>query len=79
MKKIAFFYLLWGISALCFAQSATLDISLNGAKTYIGCINNILYVIAFYTLRERIRIISARRADNDEQEEYDGYFKKIKS
>jgi len=45
----------------------------------IGCINNILYIIAFYTLRERIRIISARRADSDEQEEYDGYFKKIKS
>ena len=46
----------------------------------IGCLNNILYVIAFYTVRsERKRIISARRADNDEQEEYNGYFKKIKS
>jgi uncharacterized DUF497 family protein len=60
----------------------------------IGCLNNVLYVIAFYTLRnknvsadgkqnlqyaiERKRIISARRADNAEQEEYDGYFKKIK-
>ena len=45
----------------------------------IGCLNNILYIIAFYTLRERVRIISARRADSDEQEEYNGYFKKIKS
>ena len=45
----------------------------------IGCLNNILYIIVFYTLRERVRIISARRADSDEQEEYNGYFKKIKS
>jgi uncharacterized DUF497 family protein len=70
----------------------------------IGCINNILYVIVFYTLRnlppqyknirdewpevsekapsympERKRIISARQADSDEQEEYNDYFKKIKS
>jgi len=44
----------------------------------IGCLNNILYVIVFYTYRERIRIISARQADSDEQEEYNGYFKKIK-
>ena len=45
----------------------------------IGCLNNVLYIIVFYTLRKRIRIISARRADKDEQEEYNGYFKKIKS
>ena len=45
----------------------------------IRCLNNILYVIVFYTLRERIRIISARRADSDEKEEYNDYFKKIKS
>ena len=44
----------------------------------IGCLNNILYIIVFYTLRERKRIISARRADKDEQEEYDDYFKKVK-
>ena len=44
----------------------------------IGCLNGILYIIVFYTLRERIRIISARQADTDEQEEYNGYFKKIK-
>jgi uncharacterized DUF497 family protein len=66
----------------------------------IGCLNNILYIIAFYTVQkgnntgngkqnpsgrkseppyaiERKRIISARRADSDEQEEYNGYFKKI--
>ena len=45
----------------------------------IGCLNGILYIIAFYTYRERIRIFSARQADSDEQEEYDDYFKKIKS
>jgi len=45
----------------------------------IGCINNVLYIIVFYTFRERIRIISARRADSDEQEEYNDYFKKLKS
>jgi uncharacterized DUF497 family protein len=45
----------------------------------IGCLNNILYIIVFYTLRGRIRIISARQADIDEQEEYNDYFKKVKS
>jgi len=45
----------------------------------IGCLNNLLYIIAFYTVRERIRIISARQADKDEQEAYNDYFKKIKS
>ena len=45
----------------------------------IGCLNGILYIAVFYTLRKRIRIISARRAaDDDEQEEYNDYFKKIK-
>ena len=44
----------------------------------IGCLNNILYIIVFYTLRERIRIISARQADLNEQEEYNDYFEKIK-
>ena len=45
----------------------------------IGCLNNVLYIIAFYTLREeRKRIFSARKADNDEQEAYNDYFKKIK-
>ena len=44
----------------------------------IGCLNNILYIIAFYTIRERIRIISARQADNDEQGAYNDYFKKTK-
>ena len=44
----------------------------------IGCLNGILYIIAFYTQRERIRIISARQADAHEKEEYDDYFKKTK-
>jgi uncharacterized DUF497 family protein len=43
----------------------------------IGCLNGILYIIVFFTIRERTRIISVRRADCDEQEEYNGYFKKI--
>jgi uncharacterized DUF497 family protein len=54
--------------------------SVNEERYYgIGCLNNVLYVIVFYTHRERIRIISARRADCDEEEEYNGYFKKTKS
>ena len=44
----------------------------------IGCLSGILCVIVFYTLRGRTRIISARQADNEEREEYDGYFKKAK-
>jgi len=44
----------------------------------MGCLNGILCVIVFYTLRERTRIISARQADGEEQEEYDDYFKKAK-
>jgi len=43
----------------------------------IGCLNGILYVIVFYTYRERIRLISARQADTEEQEIYNDYFKKI--
>jgi uncharacterized DUF497 family protein len=44
----------------------------------IGCLNNIVYVIVFYTERKaRKRIISARQADTDEQEMYNDYFKKI--
>jgi uncharacterized DUF497 family protein len=45
----------------------------------IGCLNNILCIVVFYTPRGRIRIISARQTDRDEQEEYNAYFKKIKS
>jgi hypothetical protein len=45
---------------------------------YIGCLNAIVYIISFYTYRgERRRIISARQAGPDEQEEYHDYFKKI--
>jgi len=53
----------------------------------IGCLNNALYIIAFYTIRkksgslgviERKRSISARKADSEEQEIYNDYFKKIK-
>jgi uncharacterized DUF497 family protein len=53
-------------------------------KSYgIGCLNNILYIIVFYTVidgnkAERKRIISARQADKEEEEEYNDYFKKIK-
>jgi uncharacterized DUF497 family protein len=50
----------------------------------IGCLDNIIYITVFYTIREiatgeRKRIISARQADREEQEEYHDYFKKINS
>jgi hypothetical protein len=35
MKRIIFLALMWGTAALCFGQTATLDIALSGAKTYI--------------------------------------------
>jgi len=35
MKRIIALSLIWGTAALCFAQTATLDIALSGAKTYI--------------------------------------------
>ena len=64
-----------------FLEGYDYEHSKNEKRYYgIGCLNNILYVIVFYTLRiERKRIISARRADEDEQEFYNDYFKKIKS
>ncbi|MCL2557063.1 MAG: BrnT family toxin [Treponema sp.] len=43
----------------------------------IGCLNGIFCVIVFYAQRERTRIISARQADAQEQERYNGYFEKI--
>jgi uncharacterized DUF497 family protein len=44
----------------------------------MGCLNNIVYIISFYTYREtRKRIFSARQADSKEQEKYDDYFKEI--
>jgi uncharacterized DUF497 family protein len=46
----------------------------------IGCLNNIVYIIVFYTERKtRKRIISARQADTDEQEMYNDYFKRTNS
>ncbi|MDR2144129.1 MAG: BrnT family toxin [Treponema sp.] len=46
----------------------------------IGCLNNILVVVVFYTERgERTRIISARQAGADEKEAYNDYFKEINS
>ncbi|MDR1868704.1 MAG: hypothetical protein LBQ82_01825, partial [Treponema sp.] len=35
MKRTILFALIVGTAALCFAQTATLDIALSGAKTYI--------------------------------------------
>jgi uncharacterized DUF497 family protein len=71
-----------------FLEGYDYEHSLKEERYYgIGCLNNVLYVIAFYTIRkksephgtaERKRIISARRADSEEQERYNGYFKKIK-
>jgi len=63
-----------------FLEGYDYDHSKNEDRYYgIGCLNGILYVIVFYTLRlERKRIISARMADKDEQEHYNDYFKKVK-
>jgi uncharacterized DUF497 family protein len=44
----------------------------------IGCLNNVAFIIVFYTEREtRTRIISARLADFDDKEAYNDYFKNI--
>ena len=43
----------------------------------IGCINGLLVLVTTFTERERIRIISAQRADNDLKEVYYDYVKKI--
>jgi uncharacterized DUF497 family protein len=71
-----------------FLEGYDYEHSINEERYYgIGCLNNVLYVIAFYTIRkkseshgaiERKRIISARKADSEEQERYNDYFKKIK-
>jgi uncharacterized DUF497 family protein len=85
-----------------FLEGYDYEHSVNKERYYgIGCLNNVLYIIAFYTLREmkvsgdrkgnlssgknkptgiveRKRIVSARQADSEEQESYNGYFKKIK-
>jgi uncharacterized DUF497 family protein len=81
-----------------FLEGYNYEHSTNEERYYgIGCFNNALYIIVFYTYRrrkldaglyvseaephynERKRLISARRADTEEQEEYNDYFKKIKS
>ena len=43
----------------------------------IGCINGMLVLVTTFTERERTRIISAQRADNDLKEVYYDYIKKI--
>ena len=43
----------------------------------IGCINGVLVLVTTFTERERTRIISAQRADNDLKEVYYDYIKKI--
>ena len=43
----------------------------------IGCINGLLILVTTFTERERTRIISAQRADNDLKEVYYDYIKKI--
>jgi uncharacterized DUF497 family protein len=42
----------------------------------IGCLNNVLFVIVFYTEPGK-RVISAQQADAQEREEYDDTFKRI--
>ena len=43
----------------------------------MDCINGMLVLVTTFTERERIRIISAQRADNDLQEVYYDYIKQI--
>ncbi|MBP5706385.1 MAG: BrnT family toxin [Spirochaetales bacterium] len=43
----------------------------------IGCINGILILVTTFTERDRIRIISAQRADSRLKEVYYDYIKKI--
>lgn len=45
--------------------------------TGLGCINDVLVIVTTFTERERIRIVTARRADKDDREAYDGYVKKL--
>jgi uncharacterized DUF497 family protein len=42
----------------------------------IGCLNNVVHIVVFYTERGiRKRIFSARQADADDKELYDDYFR----
>lgn len=43
----------------------------------VGCINGLLVLVTTFTERERIRIISAQKADNNLKEVYYDYIKKI--
>ena len=43
----------------------------------VGCINGMLVLVTTFVERERIRIISAQRADNDLRKVYYDYIKKI--
>jgi len=62
-----------------FLEGYDLEHSENEDRYYgMGCLNGVLCIIVFYTLRERIIIFSARQADDEEREEYDDYFKKAK-
>ena len=62
-----------------FLEGYDLEHSENEDRYYgMGCLNGVLCIIVFFTLRKRIRIFSARQADDEEREEYDEYFKKAK-
>lgn len=43
----------------------------------LGCIRGVLVMVTTFTERERIRIVSARRADKADKEVYNGYVRKI--
>jgi uncharacterized DUF497 family protein len=62
-----------------FLEGADLEHSDLEERYYgIGCLNNVVCILVFYTERgKRKRIISARQANSDGKELYDGYFKKI--
>ncbi|GHU01008.1 hypothetical protein FACS1894147_00040 [Spirochaetia bacterium] len=62
-----------------FLEGADLEHSDMEERYYgIGCLNNVVYIVVFYTERgKRKRIISARQADTDDKELYNDYFKQI--
>jgi uncharacterized DUF497 family protein len=46
----------------------------------IGCLDNVMFVIAFYTERgARIRLISVRKADKQDEEKYYDHVKSLNS
>jgi uncharacterized DUF497 family protein len=63
----------------CFLEGYDFEHSIQEERYYgIGCLNNVLIMLVFYTERgNRKRIISARQADVADEEKYNDNIKKI--